>query len=437
MGGGLHHRCRPTRAARRRRPSDALSCTRAGSRRRRRSPSRPPSTTRPHLRPLCLSPPFPILLDASFTQPPHPFDSRSPSLSRRRSAVRVWRLPRRRSLPRGAAPRPPLSRRARADVWYVCVPVRAAYRGWLVPPSLLRLHRGVLLLCSVGHVRPTAWPTASSASPPVALAPRPFPPPTSRQPPPVHGGRQASRVASSRCSATAPPWTCSCSCERRCRGGSSVWRVRRCGRRYRRTRRQRTGSPPTPADVPAPAHGEVRPAAARGGFPPTAAAVCPWRRRATAASPAVPPFGAPTGSGWRVRRSPAASFHSNTPSGRAASWWATAAACPTTATGGGGGSGGTAAAAAASGSGTTAAAPAVGDVPAAAPAAAAAYAVPSADRAASHLIGAAEPDRATTAGARFSRLPSGAAAAAAITALSVQPSAAKCKRAQWRAPRCS
>lgn len=260
----------------------------------------------------------------------------------------------------------------------------------------------------------------------VVPSPPPPLPSTSRQPPPVYGGREAPRVASSRCTATTPPWTCPCSSERRRRGGPPVWGVCRRGRRCWRARRRRTVSPPTPANLPAPTRGEVGPAAAWGGSPPATTAVHPWWRRATPTAPAAPPVGAAARRGWRVWRPPAASVHANTPSGGAAPWRAPAAACPTAAAGGGGGSGGAAAAAAAAtgGSGTAAAAPTVGDAPAAAAHAAAAEdAVSPAGRAATHLFGAAEPDRAATAGARFPKLHPGAAAT--ITTLSVQPTAAK------------
>lgn len=80
-----------------------------------------PRRRRPHRHGRCVFPAIiPSLVVTCCSQPPHPLDSRSPTQSRRRSAVRVWRLSRRRSLPRGAAPRSTLSLRARADVWYVC-----------------------------------------------------------------------------------------------------------------------------------------------------------------------------------------------------------------------------------------------------------------------------------------------------------------------------
>lgn len=126
------------------------------------------------------------------SQPPLPFDSRSPTQSRRRSAVRVWRLSRRRSLPRGAAPRSTLSLRARADVWYVCGCVWTRSPPWLASLSPAPPPRPLAALCCGAGApyrhaaRVFRLAACGSSSPP--LHP-PLPPPRGSRRPCMEGGK--------------------------------------------------------------------------------------------------------------------------------------------------------------------------------------------------------------------------------------------------------
>jgi len=107
---------------------------------------------------------------------------RRPSQRRRRSAVRVWRLPRRRSLPRGAAPRFGLSRCARLVAFFFFLRVGWCVRDRAHARTHARTHARAYVRSHARrrtHLHPRAAAAAAfvwrAASPAVCLTPPPPP----------------------------------------------------------------------------------------------------------------------------------------------------------------------------------------------------------------------------------------------------------------------